>query len=210
MEPILSLEDLRKRVLEVGFLPFMGRKERLLFPLTELTPNAWFTGEEGDPWGWRMELAAGEEIAYGKFFLGQAGFIAAELLPCFIALRRKNWSAEEIYEGGLLSREAFAIYRALEGRIRPSHEIRREVGAKGFDHAAIELQMKMLIVLAGEEQKLDRYGRPYGWASAKLQRLEERFPCEQVGEAEALQTLLARAERASDAPQKAKLKLLLG
>ncbi|MDR2514316.1 MAG: hypothetical protein LBD02_03800 [Christensenellaceae bacterium] len=210
MKPILSLADLHERVLEVGFVPFMGRKERLLFPLTGLTPNAWFTGEDDDPWGWRMEIAAGDEIAYGKFFLGQAGFIAAGLLPCFIALRRKNWSAEELYEGGLLSREAFGIYGALEGRARPSHEIKREVGAKGFDRAAVELQMKMLVTIAGEEQKLDRFGLPYGWPSARLQRLEERFPCEAAGEEAALQALLARLTSMSGAPQKAKLKLLLG
>ena len=86
MEVILTKQDLEAFVNRVGFLPSSG--ERAPFSLEKLCPNLWHTDQASDPWRWRMEIAQEGNIAYGKFFHSLSGYIAADCLPAFIALRR--------------------------------------------------------------------------------------------------------------------------
>ena len=112
MEVILTKQDLEAFVNRAGFLPSSG--ERAPFCLEKLCPNPWHTDQASDPWRWRMEIAQEGNIAYGKFFHSLSGYIAADCLPAFIALRRGGLTARELYEDGLLGRESMALYELLE------------------------------------------------------------------------------------------------
>ena len=53
------------------------------------SPGGWWTGDAAiDPWEWRKIIAAGDDIAYGKFFDNKAGFISKEWFPAFANYRR--------------------------------------------------------------------------------------------------------------------------
>lgn len=208
MRPILTLRDLEEQVKTIGIIPLYAEDKKILYSLNRLSPNTWFTGEADDPWGWRMEIAQRHDMAYGKFIRGHATFIDEGLLPHLCLLRRHNLSADELYDEGVLGREAYQIYNTLEEMGEATtHALKQALGYKGkaraqFDQAITSLQMHMLICINGERQKINRWGEPYGWASANIQPLEQRFEFDYIwDEAAALYTLVEAVKKASDAQE---------
>lgn len=136
-------------------------------------PVKWHTGDpETDPWEWRMRvLEERSDIAYAKVFFKTSGFITAEWYPRFLAARRGGDTFEDVYESGVISREAKRIYGVLTdfGAV-PLHELKRLGGfgreeSGAFDRALIDLQMRMFITMSGRAQKRNALGELYGWSS---------------------------------------------
>jgi hypothetical protein len=131
----------------------------------------WHTGEDTDPWRWRMRvLNETSDIAYAKVFLHKGGFITRQWYPYFLAIRRGGRSFGELYADGLLSAMTKRIYNAIEntGQIA-YHEIKRAIGIKREDEskfaaALVQLQMHMLMTICGETYHINKQGMPYGWA----------------------------------------------
>ncbi len=137
------------------------------------TPVRWHTGDpETDPWEWRMRvLDERSDIAYSKVFFKKSGYITREWFPCFYAARRGNTSFDEEYQNGMISHPAKRIYQViLEHGTLPLHAIKQLAGfgkeeKSRFDHALVELQMKMYLTMCGRQQKISQKGEEYGWSS---------------------------------------------
>ena len=145
------------------------------------SPVKWHTGDpETDPWEWRMRvLKERDDIAYAKLFFGTSGYITKEWYPYFYAVRRKGESFDEAYENGTISQMAKEIYDIISDSGEAAfHEIKRLGGFSRedngrFDRALVELQMRMFITMCGQAQKVDKYGRGYGWSSTVFTTVED-------------------------------------
>ena len=179
-----SVEDVKRRVRELGFLP--------LFSLEERTPaEDWWTGGAGDPWDWRMIPAADEDIAYGKFFDRKAGFVSKEWFPDFANLRRDGYDWEGMYEDGKMKRRNRQVLETLEideesrGRTLLSCDLKKKAGLpKGFEGALSELQMQTFVIMGAFRQRINKQGQPYGWHVAEILTPETRWGYEYVNGAD--------------------------
>lgn len=159
------------------------------------TPVCWHTGDpETDPWEWRMRvLEERNDIAYAKLFFKKSGYITAEWIPYFLAVRRQNKSFEEAYQDGKVSHDAKQLYDVIaeQGAV-PLHALKTLAGFQQkesksrFDRAVTELQMRMFITMCARQQKLSQSGEAYGWFSTVFCTMEQYFGAEVFEKAAAL------------------------
>ncbi len=166
-----SAEDVVRTIHEVGFLSLFAT-EIPGFSVEEHTFawDWWSDRPETDPWVWRMEIAAREDIAYGKFFDRKAGFISKPWFGAFANYRRDGYDYEGMYEDGKMKGTAKRILDTLEldgdavGLEMMSGELRKKSAVqKGFDNVLIDLQMQSFLLISGFRQKKNRRGIEYGW-----------------------------------------------
>lgn len=187
MNPITTSQALEELVLHTGVLPYF-RNRITGFSIEERVPEPILWDLADGPWIWKGILVRNWRVAYGKFFSRKAGYIALDLLPDFINLRRSQYdvSANPIEahildvlceHESLLSREL----KDLSGFSRPRNtrrglspiermiESRASKGARdlGFDTRIMRLQMAGYVVIADFEYKTDRHGDTYGWGVAR-------------------------------------------
>ena len=95
-------EDLKKLILEIGFLPLFSNGVPG-FSVEEHTVSVswWSEDPESDPWEWRKIIAASGRIAYGKFFDKKAGFIAKDWIPAFANYRRDGYDFDARWDDEL-------------------------------------------------------------------------------------------------------------
>lgn len=208
---IETAESMMNEIARIGFMPYLGSKKGLLFTLEKRTQNNWFTGEKSDPWEWRHVAAESDTVAYGKFFLCSSGFVAKENVPAFIALRRQNRSAQELFSQGLLSRRAMAVYDCFDlFPFQDAVELRERSGLEKYDFEAAlsELQALFLLCISGYTYKKNKKGESYGWSINVYARIETLFGDAEMDEEEATERLCACGRRAGDFTEKEILKLV--
>lgn len=89
--------------------------------------NDWHTGNDSDPWQWRVMIIQEGVAAYGKFFGDKACFIHKELFPTFKKIVTSNKTVEERYRNGLISQSAFHLYKIImEHSIIDSRDLRKK------------------------------------------------------------------------------------
>ena len=117
-----------------------------------------------------MEIAARDDIAYGKFFDRKAGFISLPWFSVFANYRRDGYDYEGMYEDGKMKNQAKRILDTLElnedavGLEMMSGELRKKACVeKGFDNILIDLQMQSFLLISGFRQKRNKRGEEYGW-----------------------------------------------
>ncbi len=183
---IKSMDELYEYIETVGFLPLFSSRVPG-FSLEELTASdAWFSGEDEDPWEWRAIAAIEGKVVYGKFFGKKAGFISKAWFPYFAAYRRDGYDFDTLYELGMASRKSKLLMDVLEERGRvPSYILKTEAGfgqtgESGFEGAITNLMMQTYSVICGFERKLNRNGEEYGWPVAVYCTAESRFGREMV------------------------------
>ena len=189
MKTIHDFDDFVEDLREAGFC-MGGERDCGVFALADhFGPEIrWHTDDaQTDPWEWRIRvLKEYRDIAYGKFFFGNGGYITGEWFPYFWALRRMEAgrgegrplfrepkSLEEEYDRGNVSREALAVYRLLqEYRELPAHLLRQYGGFAGkeagaaFERALVQLQAGFYISICGQARKVSKKGEEYGWFSS--------------------------------------------
>ncbi len=168
--------DLRLRSKEDG-LAFVNERGYVYFwPIKGiLLPNLWMAvagnrpvaDAHDDPghitWGWKDEMLDKRQWYYGKILRGKATMIALEIVPYFYALSENYGDPEndylQLYDDGLLSREAKMIYEILlkEGPL-DTVNMRRLVHMTGkasnspFERALVSLQRDFKILPVGIAQ----------------------------------------------------------
>jgi hypothetical protein len=168
--------DLRLRSKEDG-LAFVNQRGFVYFwPIKGiLLPNLWMAvagnrpvaDAHDDPghitWGWKDEMLDKRQWYYGKILRGKATMIALEMVPFFYALSENYGDPEkdylQLYDDGLLSREAKMIYEILlkEGPL-DTVNMRRLVHMTGkasnspFERALVALQRDFKILPVGIAQ----------------------------------------------------------
>jgi len=168
--------DLRLQSKEDG-LAFVNQRGFVYFwPIKGiLLPNLWMAvagnrpvaDAHDDPghitWGWKDEMLDKRQWYYGKILRGKATMIALEMVPYFYALSENYGDPEkdylQLYDDGLLSREAKMIYEILlkEGPL-DTVNMRRLVHMTGkasnspFERALVALQRDFKILPVGIAQ----------------------------------------------------------
>lgn len=163
-----SKEEALRFVNERGFVYF--------WPIKGITyPSLWMAvagnrpvaDAHDDPghvtWGWKDEMLDKRQWYYGKILRGKATMIALDMAPYFYALTENYGDPEndykQLYDDGLLSREAKMIYEALlrEGPL-DTVTMRRVVHMTGkasnspFERALVSLQRDFKILPVGVAQ----------------------------------------------------------
>lgn len=161
----------------LGFMPFGSNK--IGYPnLSALTDNEWHTGRGDDPWRWRVRIERDHKALFGKFFLGNPGFIATSRIADFASVRRDGMTFDELFFDGVLPLESKRIFDAIEDNgVLAVHEIKTLCGFDKsrnaqFENAMKTLQMYMLITVNGQKRKFNRHGEEFGWPSMAYATLE--------------------------------------
>lgn len=167
---VTTYEEASQTIASLGILPLSG-----FIPghpsLESLTaPSSWHTGDETDPWHWRVRFASEGVAAYGRFLGSRPLLIARDVFPLVRCLLASPQSAQERYAAGLLARSTVQIYEIIQQR--PGIEVRilrKEAGMQdkanksAFDHALIALQNSADIVIAGVAENRNEQGNLSGW-----------------------------------------------
>lgn len=119
---LTAADDAVRFVNERGFVYFWPIKGVVLPSLwTAVVGNRPVADQHDDPghvtWGWKDGLLDKRQWYYAKVLRGKATMIALEVVPYFYALSENYGDPEhdylQLYEDGLLSQSARAIYEAL-------------------------------------------------------------------------------------------------
>ena len=158
-------DDAVRFVEERGFVYF--------WPIKGITlPSLWaavagdrpVADQHDDPghvtWGWKDSMLDKRRWYYAKLLRGKATFITLEVAPCFYALSENYGDPEQdylqLYQDGLLSQPAKAIYEALlrEGPL-DTVNLRRKIHMTSkssdspFARGLVELQRDLKILPVG-------------------------------------------------------------
>ena len=182
---IRSPKELVSLIKKVGFLPLFGSDVKGFSVEERVSAAHWWTGDrEQDPWEWREIIAAGHDVAYGKFFDRKAGFISLEWLPYFANYRRDGYDFDSAWEDSKVSRREKLIMDVLtdkdsEGEIIWSDkqilstELKQlagfgKGGEKNFPGITTDLMMKTYLVTADFRRRRNKKGAEYGMAVSVL------------------------------------------
>lgn len=168
-----TVEELADYIEAVGFLPLFENGIPGL-SVEEHTESAyWWSGDEArDPWEWRILIARGRRIAYGKFFDHKAGFISQQWLPYFANARRSGYDFDALWDDGLASYRQKLLMDPFDQTPEIfSNELKERAhfgkdGEKNFDGTVTALQMQTYLCVCDFRQRLNKKGEPYGWPIA--------------------------------------------
>ena len=176
---IRSWRELVEWIKEVGFLPLFANGVAGFSAEEHVSPSFWWTGDrEQDPWEWREIIAAGHEVAYGKFFDQKAGFISLAWLPRFANFRRNGYDFDARWQDGRASAREKKIMDFYLGEDEEGNSLFRDEqilstdlkrlagfgknGEKNFPGIVTQLQMETYLVIAGFRRRRNRRGNSYG------------------------------------------------
>ena len=188
-----NVNELAELIHEIGFMPLFSNAIRG-FSVEEMTEESvWWTGDAStDPWEWRRILAADPEIAYGKFFNKNAGFVSKEFFPVFVNYRRNGYDYDALYEDGLASyrskkiMDVFRLDDDAVGSELMSPDIKekagfvKEDGEKNFSGHITDLQMQTYLITSDFSRRTNRIGQEYGWHIALLETPETKWGYEHI------------------------------
>jgi hypothetical protein len=163
---------------EIGFLPLAPLIPQ--YPsLNSITPKEhWHTDTDLDPWLWRVKFAGDGVGAYGKFVKKKSVFISSEMLPFVNVVLGSQLTLEERYHDGLVSREALELFKLIREEegidtrlLRAKAGMKEKEKKKTFDHALLELQGLLEIVVSGTKVKTNDLGEKNGWSSTSFETM---------------------------------------
>lgn len=175
---IRTYEEAVRVIKEVGLLP--------LSPLIPHYPSLdsitskeqWYSGSVDDPWMWRARFPVDGVAAYGKFIKKKSVLISCDLLPFVWKIVGSEDTVAKRYNDGLVSREAVELFTLIsEDEGIDTRVLRAKAGMKDkekkkpFDHALLELQGSMDIVVSGTREKTNLSGEKNGWSSTSFETL---------------------------------------
>ena len=178
-----SPEEALALIDRVGFVPLFASDVRGCSLEENTASSAWWNefDPDGDPWNWRIQIAASGRCAYGKLFGGRAGFVSREWFPVLAAYRRDGYDFDSLYEDGKASRRSKLIMDTLE-KYGPltSFELKPlagfgKGGEKGFEGAVTRLQMQTYLTMQDFRRKRNKRGEEYGWMTGVLAPAETLF-----------------------------------
>ena len=176
---IRSSKELVNWINEIGFLPLFANEVRGFSAEEHVSADYWWTGiREEDPWEWREIIAAGHEVAYGKFFDKKAGFISVEWLPYFVNSRRGGYDFDARWEDGKASRREkkimdFYLSYDEEDPFKDVYILSTDLkkmagfgksGEKNYQGIITQLQMETYLVISDFKRRKNKKGQEYGMA----------------------------------------------
>ena len=177
---IHNTEELLALIKNIGFLPlFSNSIEGFSVEEYTLSSSWWSDDPKTDPWVWRQILSSHPDIAYGKFFGHNAGFISKEWFPVFANYRRNGYDFDALYDDGMASARSKKIMDAFEldedavSLELMTNELRSKVGRD--DKTITDLQMQTYLITSDFRQRKNKKGQLYGWHIAVLSTPETKW-----------------------------------
>lgn len=182
MEKLHSAAELTEYINKVRMLPLLRIVPSLGWSAEEVVdddcqyvvlPDG---GWEWPMWDWKGDIIRDCGCAYGKFFLGKAGFISKEWWPDFCNYRHSTHPYP--VEGSI--EEAIVETLKLNGSMI-TRDLRKACGftepkmRSKFDGFITRLQMGYYIVTEDFVYPHDKHGRQYGWGWSLLTTPEDLF-----------------------------------
>ena len=182
---IRTWQELVNWINEIGFLPLFTNEVKGFSVEEHTSPAQWWTGNrQEDPWEWREIIAAGGQVAYGKFFGNKAGFISQEWLPYFANYRRNGYDFDARYQDGLASRREKKIMDFFIGEDEDGDALYKDErilstdlkkaagfgkgGEKNYSGVITGLQMQTYLVIGDFTRRKNKRGEEYGMAVSIL------------------------------------------
>ena len=205
MQMLNHYTDFINRVEDLGFMFLSDIIPGLPSVSNETHENQWHTGDpDTDPWQWKDRAAAEKQLAFGCLLGGNKGFISPRMYPYFLQAFQLKTDLEEVWVSGMLRPAVWEVWQYFEadGILSTSeiHKAWKASGKKGTaaaDGALRELQMLFLVTTAGNKQRQDRFGQPFGWPSLLYEKTDDWIPeswkagMEPISPMEARQTILS-------------------
>lgn len=177
---LTSYEDFIARVEVLGFMALSRLLPGLPSLGDETSREAWHTGLETDPWGWKDRAAEEKRLAYGCILGGHKGFISRRMYPIFYAACHPAQSMTERWASGTISQETWLAWRLFveHGRlnisqVRQSLHSADKAGTRAVDAAVEQLQREFYITVDGHERKVSSRGELYGWPVIRYCRVTD-------------------------------------
>lgn len=176
-----TYQDFITKVEEVGVFSFYGKFLDGFPKLQDHTIDSqWHTGNpETDPWVWKDQITIDHIAAFGNILGGKKGFISMGLYPLFYAANRPEYSVEVLYEDGKVSKSVLDVYRLFTiSEVLSTATIRRLLGNSAMgntqvDSAIVLLQNNFFITICGNERKISKAGKEYGWPANTYCKVED-------------------------------------
>ena len=171
---IYSAAGLMAYIQDIGFLPLLDSGIQGFSAEAIVSDDCRYVvfpngGWDWPLWKWKGPIIADNNILYGKFFAGKAGFISKEWWPDFCNYRRSKYPTPE---GGTIE-EAILSTLSIHGSLI-TRELRKACGFTGtnmrgkFDAYITRLQMGCHIVTQDFIYPTDKHGQQYGWGWSLL------------------------------------------
>ena len=178
---ILNCAELTGFVNEIGFLPLLGMGIDGWSAEEQVDEECGYVklpdgGWEWPLWEWKGSVIQESGCAYGKFFLGKAGFVSKTWWPDFCNWRRGR--SPLIAEDSI---EAMILATLKEHGSLITRELRAACGFAGtkmrgrFDSYITRLEMSCRIVTEDFVYPHDKHGKRYGWGWSLLTTPEALF-----------------------------------
>ena len=182
-----SIDDLLLAVKEEGFLPLFRNGIDGFSVEDRTSPAGWWSGiDEIDPWEWRRLAARSAEVAYGKFFIGRAGFISTEWFPVFANWKRDGYDFDALFDDGKATiRQKKVMDLFMSGEEQFSFEAKRKAGfgkegERNFEGTVTSLEKASYLVIRDFRRRVNKKGSEYGWHIAVLTAPESIWGYEMV------------------------------
>ncbi|MEQ2529298.1 hypothetical protein EKG37_07365 [Robertmurraya yapensis] len=161
---------------EVGLLPLATLIPDYPSLNTITMSENWYSDTEYDPWIWRTKFSSDGVAGYGKFIKKKSILVSRQLLPYVKSILGSNYSVEERYSNGNISKEALEVYQLIskeEGidtrALRVKAGLKESHKKRIFENALLELQGAMDIVISGIQEKKNVDGEKNGWNSTSYE-----------------------------------------
>ncbi len=193
MHQLLRYSDFLERVDTLGFLFLTDVLPGFPSVSAETRGKQWHTGEsDTDPWQWKDRAAAEKRMAFGCLLGGHKGFIAPWLHADFMRVCQPAGALEERWIDGALRPAVWDLWQLFEQHpVLGSNDLSAywkatgHKGTSGLDSAIRDLQREFWITVAGNRQKRNRQGEPYGWPHLLYERVDAWRPTSWPASAEA-------------------------
>ncbi len=138
-DKIRSTEDLIAAVNAYGILQFWSEEHLSAWTLSGVNFNAL--------WSIREDTVNSLKVAYGRFVGKKATFVALDVFPYLVSLRRNGYDFDSLSDEGLAPNRECLIMNAVGTASVPSYALGKSLGIKGFDAASASLQNKTYLAL---------------------------------------------------------------